>query len=174
MIEEQATVTAVHGALAEVVTLRRSACGSCNAKGGCGTSLLATWFPQRTLRFRLANVIGANPGDTVLLGLDEGFLQRGSLLLYGLPLVGLLLGAVGGEWVFKTQGYPPELGAVSSGLLGLIAALMAVRHFSQNRAQGGRDDVRLLRVVRSSQAFSPSGRVVPLVDQPEVFRKVEP
>ena len=145
MIEEQATVIAVSDELAEVATTRHSACGSCAASSGCGTS-----FPQRRLTFRLHNRIDARVGDTVIVGLNEGALQRSSLLLYGLPLVGLLAGAIAGEQVAAALAGPSELGGVLGGLSGLIAALWGVRRESERRVRSGKQSVKLLRVVTNA------------------------
>jgi sigma-E factor negative regulatory protein RseC len=163
VIQEQARVVAVDGGIVEVVVGRQSACGSCAAKGGCGTSLLAAWFPRRELRFALPNAVGALPGDTVVLGLDERQLQRGSLLLYALPLGGLLLGAIGGEGLFAANAWPGELGGIAGGLLGLIAALWWVRMRSL-QANSGRDPgVRLLRVAHRSTGLASAGIIDPSV-----------
>lgn len=145
MIEAEARVVAADCDYAEVVTLRQSACGSCTASKGCGTSLIAAWFPQRELRFRVRNDIGADTGDRVVLGLDEGDLQRGSLLLYAVPLGGLLGGAVAGDQLLPSIGLSAELGAVAGGLLGLIGALRFVRSKSVSALAEGDGGVRLLR-----------------------------
>lgn len=142
MIEEQARVVEVEGDLAEIVAGQHAACGSCSASAGCGTSLLAQWLAPRRANLRLRNDIGARPGDTVTLGIDEGQLRRSALRLYLLPLTGLILGAVLGERLFATVTWPPELGAVGLGLLGLIGALRLVGRRA-GRVEGA---VRMLRV----------------------------
>ena len=171
MIEERARVVRVDGGLAEIVTQQQSSCGSCAAKAGCGTSLLATWLPQRRLSFRLTNDIGASPGDLVVVGLDETLLQRNSLLLYALPLAGLLLGAIAGERGFLAVGLPAELGAVLAGLLGVSAALLLVRRLTASNLPGGQSGLRLLRVVDGSRSFAPGDIAVPDAHQPREFRK---
>lgn len=166
MIEENALVARVEGDAAEVVTQRRSACGSCAASGGCGTSLLAAWFPQRQLRFTLHNSIGARAGDSVVVGLDEAYLQRGAMLLYAVPLLGLLLGAVAGEQLAATSSVHAELGAVGGGLLGLFGALAWVRR--QTARGPGRVDgaVRLLRFAQPACERISSTSVVDLAARP--------
>lgn len=154
MIEEQARVVRLNGDLAEILIQKQSACGSCTAKSGCGTSLLANWFPQRRLTLRLDNRINAQAGDMVVLGLDEATLQRSSLMLYALPLAGLLLAAIAGEWAFGFLGLPKELGAVLSGLLGLTAALLYVRGKSRAIIRRGDGGVRLLRLARTTASFA--------------------
>ncbi len=156
MIEEQARVVRLDGDLVEILIQKQSACGSCTAKSGCGTSLLANWFPQRRLTLRLNNHINAQAGDMVVLGLDEATLQRSSLLLYALPLAGLLLAAIAGEWAFGFLGLPKELGAVLFGLLGLIAALLYARGRSRAIVRRGDGGVRLLRRARTAASLAPA------------------
>jgi len=153
MIEEQARVVRVAERVAEVITQRHSSCARCEVKSGCGTSLLAAWFPQRQLTFQLRDDIGVAPGDRVVIGLDEGLLQRGSLLLYAWPLVGLLGGAILGDRLFGYFGGFSEPGAALFGLLGLIGALTLVRQVSRRQLANGDAGVRLLRVVDRSADF---------------------
>ena len=173
MIEEQARVVAIADDEAEVATMRHSACGGCEAKNGCGTSLLAAWVPRRQLTFRLRNGIDARVGDTVIVGLNEGALQRSSLLLYGLPLIGLLAGAIAGEQLAAWLGWASELGGVVGGLFGLIAALRVARSKSERRVRSGENAVRLLRI--ASHAVSVSLPEAPTVtaDQLNSIRKVK-
>lgn len=169
MIEEQAHVTRIDGDIAEILIEKQSACGSCSAKSGCGTSLLSNWFPRRLLTLRLKNTVDAKCGDTVVLGLNEAALQRGSLLLYALPLAGLLIGSIGGERAFGFLGLPAELGAVLFGLLGVTITLIFVRQHSRSANQGGDGGVRLLRVVRRSESFVLGNIAMPGTNQPEGF-----
>lgn len=173
MIEEQARVVRVQGDIAEVIAERQSACNSCSVRGGCGTSLLAEWFPRRRLTFQLRNDIGAGLGDAVIVGLDERLLQRGALLLYATPLGGLLLGAVLGERLAPHIGLPAELGAVLTGLLGLTAALLLVRHVSLGRHLGGQQGVRLLRLAPPQNVIVPGTRGLTRAPQQQGFREYE-
>ncbi len=173
MIEEQAMVRALKGGHAEIEIQRQSACGSCAAKGGCGTSLLAEWFPKRQWLFVLPNRVDAKPGDTVVVGLDEHYLQRGSLLLYALPLAGLLFGAVIGEQLFIRLGYSAELGSILLGLSGVIAALLAVRQISFHLNQGREAGVQLLRVVHRTIKIAPTDISVTETSRKQELRTYE-
>ena len=92
MIEQPARVLSRDRGEALVQTERGSAGGGCNARAGCGTSLLAQVFGHKPARLRVANPIAAEPGERVIVGLSERGLVRASVLLYVLPLLGLLLG----------------------------------------------------------------------------------
>lgn len=122
MIEQEARVTELQGDQALVAISRQSACGSCAAKSGCGTSVVASLFPQRSQQLRVTNTQGAEPGDRVVIGLPESGLQRASLLLYGVPLLGLLAGAAAGQ-----QWGGSELRSILGGLLGVSLGLLYVR-----------------------------------------------
>lgn len=143
MIEASARVTAVRGDRARVAIERQSACGGCAAKGGCGTRLIADWFPKRQLSFDLDNVIGAAPGDRVTVGLDERRLQHFALLMYAIPLLGLLGGALFGHQLTSSLGWPAEPGSILGGLSGVATALYWVWQRSR-RIRTDDSGVRLL------------------------------
>lgn len=147
MIEATARVTAVDGDRVELVAERQTACGGCAAKQGCGTSLLDEWFSRRQPRFEVRSSLEVGVGDRVVIGLDEGRLQRGSLWLYAFPLLGLLAGALFGDWCFAQSGLDSELGAIFGGLGGLSAALLTVRKRANASPDGHVPEVYLLRVV---------------------------
>lgn len=153
MIEQRGRVLHAGGGRAQVAPDDTPSCGSCVAQGGCSTKWLTALFPQRELTFFVDNRIGARPGDAVVVGVDEHLLQRSSLLLYALPLAGLLMGGILGEALFSTLGAHPELGGVLGGLTALIAALAFVRRRTATRPAGDRDGVRLLRVVQPPASY---------------------
>ncbi len=115
MIEQEAQVVRADADHAVISIVKQSACGSCKAKSGCGTSVVSSLFPQRRQELRLANPIGAKAGDRVIIGLPEAGLQRASLRLYGIPLLGLLVGAALGD---RWGGSEPM--AIAAGLLGIV------------------------------------------------------
>lgn len=128
MIEESGRVVAVDGAFAWIETRRKTACGSCSAKAGCGTSVLDKVFGQRMNRIRALNQVEARVGDEVIIGLSESALVRGSFAVYATPLVGLFAGAgLATAW----SGADGEGLAILGGVLGLAAGFLVVRRFSR-------------------------------------------
>ncbi len=122
MIEETALVIRSGPGYAEVRPGKRSACGSCSAKGGCGTALVAGLLGRRRNNtLRLADPLGTRPGERVVLGIDEAAMVRASLLLYGLPLVTLLAGMIAG------QSLAGEAGAFVGGGSAFAATLLGLR-----------------------------------------------
>ena len=137
MIEESGIVVEAGDGYAWVETRRRSACGACSASEGCGTATLAkVWGDQRT-RVRAIATLPLRPGDAVIVGLAEGALLRGSLLIYLLPIVLLLAGALLGQAAFAGAGEEPVIlsGAVGLGLGFLAARVVSRRLRSDARFQ---------------------------------------
>ena len=147
MIEETAQVVALDGADLLLQTQRQSTCGSCAVKSGCGTSVVAGIVGQKITRLKVRNTLGAKPGDTVLLGLQEQALVTGSLLVYVLPLLLMLAGALGGEALASAWGMDPELMPVVGAALAFALSLLLVRRVLQKAAIGMQLQPVLLRIL---------------------------
>ena len=91
MIIEQAIVTRCDGSHIEVELNRQSACAHCDLSQGCGTGALGRLLGSRNRPLMIETNQMLNPGDHVVLGLSEAALVKSSLLVYGLPLIVMLL-----------------------------------------------------------------------------------
>lgn len=145
MIEETAMVVATEGEFAWVETQRQSACGSCSASKGCGTATLSKVLGQRRTRVRALNRANAETGDTVLIGIQENALVRGSLAMYAMPLVLMLGAALVGHGLGQTFGRDPEGMSMLFGLLGLGAGFLWLRRFSRRVSDDPRYQPVILR-----------------------------
>lgn len=97
MNEERAEVVAVHPDRIELAARDVSTCGRCAARSGCGHGLLDTLGRARRRTFSLPR--SSVPGEVVvgeelLVGVPEGAIVRAAAAVYGLPLAGLVVGAV--------------------------------------------------------------------------------
>jgi sigma-E factor negative regulatory protein RseC len=98
MLTEQGRVVALEADGLWVETVRASTCGKCSAASGCGHGLLNRLGDGRRNYVRV--LPGDQPlsaiavGDEVRIAVPEEVFLRGSLLVYGLPLLGLLGGAL--------------------------------------------------------------------------------
>lgn len=125
MITERARVIALEDGYAWVETERQTACGACSVKQGCGTATVAKIWGGRRSQLRVINELPLQIGNEVLIGVSEGALVQGSLAVYLLPLLLLLLGAGGGDLLFAHDSM-----AIAGGLLGLAAGLLWLRTFT--------------------------------------------
>ncbi|KZE25305.1 SoxR reducing system RseC family protein [Crenobacter luteus] len=130
MIETQARVIRVDGPHAWVEPRPHAPCGQCDPETGCRTLAIARLFRNGAGHFRVANPVGAEPGDWVTVAVPEAGLLHGALVVYLAPLAGL----IGGAALAAPAG---QFASVAAAILGFAAALVWVRRFSR-RADAAR------------------------------------
>lgn len=143
MLTEQAQVVAVEAEGVRVETVRRSACSSCQSKSVCGQKLLAEIGQGQRFEIVSSNPQGLalQPGDVVELGVEEASFLQASMMIYLLPLLGLiLLSAV------ATSAGAAELVVVLAGMLGLLLGFVVVRGWSRRGRQQCRYQPQILRL----------------------------
>lgn len=101
MLEETARVIRIDDGDVWVETQRRSSCSSCAAAKGCGTGVLSEVFGRRNPPLRVLARQPLNPGDDVIIGIEESALVQASLAVYLLPLVLMLAGALAGVYAAR-------------------------------------------------------------------------
>ncbi len=115
MIEEQAIVVKCDSNYIWVQTQRQSSCGHCSVKSGCGTQVLSNVLGNKATLVRCINAIRSQSndqtselkaGDTVMVGMKESALLSGSLLIYFLPLISMMI--MGGGAVMVARLFWPE------------------------------------------------------------------
>lgn len=122
--------------------IQRSACNTCSAQQGCGQSLLAKWAAQPVrLRISLDGRDGSSfeIGQDVTIGIAEHVMVRGSVLIYLLPLILLLLGIWAGDRAVNN-----ELVAMVCGLLALLSGGFLAGKLANDAAHGSKLQARLL------------------------------
>jgi sigma-E factor negative regulatory protein RseC len=125
-MEEIGIVTKLEGPKAFVVVQKQSACDSCAAGGHCKAG-------EGGVAIEAVNDANAKAGDTVKVVFKTVTYLKGTLLLWGVPAVALVLGAVlGKEYLrgFFPAADPDLLSAAGGfGLLGI--SLVVVRLITQ-------------------------------------------
>ncbi|MFT6758695.1 MAG: sigma-E factor negative regulatory protein RseC [Chitinophagales bacterium] len=108
-MREIGTIVAIEERSLWVETSRQTACGSCSAQKGCGTSLLAKLFPNRQHFVRvLAQAEQISPlqvGQEVTIEVSDSLIVKASLIMYLVPIALLLLGAAIGDTSGGSDGY---------------------------------------------------------------------
>ncbi|MDC1286264.1 SoxR reducing system RseC family protein [Gammaproteobacteria bacterium] len=142
MLTETAVVTRRDGDRVELELQRSSACDHCELNQGCGTGALSRLFGRRSRPLIIKTDRDCKPGDRVLLELPESALVRASLLLYGLPLLGLLLGGLLAALLAV-----PEWLVVGIALFGLFVGFKLATRTTQRLEQGGQTPyIRVIQV----------------------------
>lgn len=153
MLEEQAVVVKVTQGSVWVETCRQSACQSCSSRSTCGHSLLSKMSSDKTRRLQVSTDQSFQVGDQVVLGLDEQAFLAGSALVYLLPLLTLIAGALAGEYLF---GQDSAGGFLTAGL-GLALGFAYVRFYSRRHRKDACYQPVVLQKV-------PAGGDIPLFD----------
>lgn len=94
MIIENGRIVSVEAEGVWVETIQKSACGSCKAEKGCGHSLLSKWDGHSAYIWVLLD--GRDPaqyqlGDEIQIGIPEEVVAKGSLLVYLVPIISLVI-----------------------------------------------------------------------------------
>lgn len=113
MIENPARVMRVDDDIAWVRSESPSSCGACGGKG-CGNSLYARMIHPGEPEYPVRNPIGAEVGEAVVVGIQDGAVFHAVISGYLVPLALLLAGAVlGSHW--------SEAASVAGAAIGLLA-----------------------------------------------------
>lgn len=131
MIEEEAQVIDVDGDKLILQAQTQSACGSCSANKGCGTSLLAKVIGRKFTRFRAQNNVNAVVGDTVIVGIPEDALLKGSLVMYAVPVIGMLLFALLADFALAVSVESRDLMIAVSAIMGLAFGSLISKSYFQ-------------------------------------------
>ena len=155
MIEEQAQVIEMNGDQLVLQAQTKSSCGSCAASKGCGTSVLAKVVGRKFTRFHADNSVDAEVGDTVIVGISEQALLRGSLVMYMVPIMGMLVFALVSEQLVDMLAENRDLLIAGSGIAGLVTGSLLSRWYFQRRVNVHRFRPVVLRKIIEHGKLQP-------------------
>lgn len=125
MIDAHGTITALDGDYA-LVRMDETGCGRCHEHGGCGGNNIGKIFCSAPRTFRVLNPRNSVIGERVTIAIAEGAIRRTAALVYGLPLLALFVGALGGSALAG------ETGAIIGSITGLLFSWLLLRHAQQS------------------------------------------
>jgi sigma-E factor negative regulatory protein RseC len=146
MLTERGMVTSLNGDFAIVSLQRSNTCHACSARNACGTSAIGKFLGQKHNSVTIQNSIGAQPGDQVSITIPEEGLLKSALLVYILPLLAMMVGAMVSDAWFDSE-FASSLG----GLSGLLAGFMVVSRTARNLGDSP-TIVAAIRAVRGEYA----------------------
>lgn len=127
MIEETGIVTKVEGITARVAVEKKGACDGCTAQGACETK-------GDSMEIEALNRAHAQVGQTVRISMQAQTYLKGSMIVYGLPLVlfiaGAIIGKNAGEEYFKETN--SDVVAAIGGFGALILSLLGVKVWAKS------------------------------------------
>ncbi|MBR9906513.1 MAG: SoxR reducing system RseC family protein [Gammaproteobacteria bacterium] len=107
MIRELAEIVAVRDDSLRVSTELKTGCGSCAQQSTCGAGIISKAFSDRRAEFDVRKPAGEFlQGQVIELLLPEQALTQLSLMMYGLPLLALMVTAIGlGQFANMSEGW---------------------------------------------------------------------
>lgn len=128
---------------------RQSPCQTCQAKAGCGKRLLDSTNSKAHIVKVALPEFGVSIGDPLELVLNDEDIAVASLLLYGLPLLTMLLGGAVGHYLVGT-----EVISIISSAVGFGVGALLMRFIDQSYGQRLTGQLSLKTPVKRVESFS--------------------
>ena len=127
MIEETGIVTKTEGIIARVAVQKKGTCEGCAVKGVCETQ-------GESSEIEAMNPIHAKVGQAVKVSIKPQVYLKGTMLVYGIPLVALIAGAIFGKNIGETyfSGTNSDLIAAIAGFGALILSFLLIKVWTRS------------------------------------------
>lgn len=103
---------------------RNSACGSCAASGSCAE--------RKTTIVEIFSADNINEGDKVILESDADEINRISALVYVIPLILVMIGAVAPHYLLKNSGYDINIISLVAVVVMLALSVLYIKNLDKN------------------------------------------
>jgi len=133
MIEEQVQVVGIEGDQLILEAQVKTTCGSCEARQACGTAVLSKVVGRKFSHFKVKNTVDAQVGDTIVIGLPERVLLSGSLLIYFLPVFGMIILALLADFILLAGAPGRDLSIALSAFFGFGLCVLLARWILSSR-----------------------------------------
>ena len=153
-------VLSVDGGSATISTMKRGVCEDCAESGSCNTNI--SIIKEKPEIVVVENPLGARPGDLVDFDLPDGQELRVSLLVWIVPLVGMLAGVAAGALLSEQLPVSQDTAAVVGAVLGLLGAFGVLRIIDRRAETDDRLVLTITRVVTTGDSCGQRDEVVQL------------
>lgn len=149
MLREEGIVVGLEGAYALVSNQRKRTCGNCHAEASCAT--LSGGLGKKAVKFRALNPIQAEIGERVVLEITESHFLRASFLVYGTPILSMVLvGSLARAWALSWGGVDSESVGAVAGLLAMVLSFYGLYHYNGHIQDDASQQPVIRRVVSGS------------------------
>jgi sigma-E factor negative regulatory protein RseC len=121
---------------------RRSSCAGCGSRGNCEIS-------NKETLVEVLNDISAKAGDYVELTIPEGAVLKLSLLVYILPIIGLIIGAFLGEEAAKQLRVDTPVLSVMGGAMLMVITFFFLRRLDRKSGLDKKYQPRIRRIIKT-------------------------
>lgn len=110
-MKEIGKIVEIDNNMAKILITRHTACGDCGACQVGRENLNMILFAE--------NTVHGKSGDTVEIELQTENFIYASFIMYGIPLIGLIIGLLGGYYGAMAIGYDADAAQIPSAIAGL-------------------------------------------------------
>ncbi len=143
MAKEEGIVLRTGPGTAWVRTVKTDACDSCEAKDAC--HMLGG---AKDSEIEALNKIGAKTDDRVVIGFESSSLLKASFLLYILPVVFMIAGALSGQKLSIKYGLNETLFSAGAAFISFAAAFILVRILGNRMAKKDTYRAKIIKIIR--------------------------
>jgi sigma-E factor negative regulatory protein RseC len=106
-------------------------------------------FGETFSRLEAANLIGAAQGQRVIVAIEPTRLVKNSLLLYGIPVAALIVGAISGSYIGRVwiEGNGADIGAIIGAGLFLVLAFVVTHALDRTAARNVESLPKIVEIV---------------------------
>lgn len=137
--------------MAHVVTDRKNACSGCGSTNHCHSCLSNSKMMTEAL-----NSAGAKEGDLVDINLKSSVVLKGAVVMYLIPIMGLLAGALTGVSVRGILGIEETMSSIIFGIAGLCLGFMAVVFISKWMSAKNKLTPTISKIIKLEKERPPS------------------
>lgn len=132
------------------ITLRceqKSSCQSCSSHKDCGAQTISKAFGKKIIYWQLTTEKKVEVGQLVEIGLPERSLLISALIVYLLPIAGLFVGALIGQYWLVPWFSMGEGLSIVTGAAGAFAAFLMGKYLAKTQEKSYQEQLVLLRVL---------------------------
>lgn len=141
MVTEQGVIEKVSGLKAMVRIEKTSACATCESRDACDVG------SDKNMVVEVANDLGAGEGDHVEISVSSGSFLKLSILVYFLPVVALVAGALAGGEFAAPLHLQPTLTSIVGGCLSMAVTFYALKRLDRSSRARRKFQPRMTRIL---------------------------
>lgn len=126
---------------------QRTSCNSCSSQKSCGTGLLSKAVGKKALHWRLKTEHRVKVGQVVEIGFPEKSLLQSALIVYLVPLIAMMAGALFAQWLIVPMFSLGEGAVILSSAFFTCAGIGIAKKLSKKVERQSHEEVVLLRVL---------------------------
>ncbi|GLT18184.1 sigma-E factor regulatory protein RseC [Vibrio zhanjiangensis] len=142
------SVTPTNGGYAlELSCDQQTSCSSCSSQKSCGTGMISKALGSKSLHWYLYTNLPVKQGQLVEIGLAERDILQSAVVVYLVPLLSMIFGAIAGEWLLSPLLNLGEGLTILSSALATLGGIYCAKRLVAKLERRSLRDVKLLRVL---------------------------